>query len=167
MLTKSELQLIESELISMEEPFLNNLANEIHTDVQTLVDVHRGNTFVTGLSLSVLLRINAYFHDYPPFNSETGEVIDDLNILRLRCDYHQIRHLLQQEIYQYNFNHDNDIDAYSPIWIERDAAIDPGEGYRAIVNFYLPALGGIPQSETTLYPALVGDVMAEIDIMDR
>lgn len=166
MLNKSELQLIESELISMEEPFLQTLANEIHANLTDLMAVHRGSAFVTSLSLSVLLRVNAYFRDYPPFNSETGEVIDDLDVLRLRCDYHHIRHLLEQEIYQYNFYHDNDLDAYSPIWIERDSQIAPGEGYRAIVNFYLPALGGVPQSETTLYPGLIGDTLAEMDIME-
>lgn len=167
MLNKSDLQLIESELISMEEPFLQTLAGEIQADLDSLLAVHRGEAFVTELSLSVLLRINAYFHDYPPFNSDTGEVIADLDVLRLRCDYRQLKGLLEQEIYQYNFFHEEGLDAYTPVWIERDAQIAPGEGYRAIVNFYLPALGGIPQSETTLYPALVGDVMAEMEIMEQ
>lgn len=165
MLNKSDLQLIESELISMEEPYLGTLANDIHANAAELLDVHRGNTFVTSLSLSVLQRINAYFQDYPTFNSDTGEVIDDLDQLRLSCDYRRVRRLLQQEIMNYNFYHDNELDAYSPLWIERDSQTRPGTGYRAIVNFYLPALGGVPQSETTLYSTLVGDAMTEMAIM--
>ena len=165
MLNKSDLQLIESELIAMEEPYLATLANDIHANQADLMAVHRGETFVTSLRLSVLQRINAYFRDYPPFNSDTGEVIDDLDQLRLSCDYRHIRDLLQQEIVEYNFYHDTNLDAYSPIWIERDSQTAPGEGYRAIVNFYLPALGGVPQSETTLYQSLVGDVMTEMAIM--
>lgn len=167
MLNKAELQLIESELIAMEERFLTTLAQDIGANPADLLAVHRGTMFVTHLPLDVLLRIHAYFEDYPPFNSETGEVIADLNILRLHCDYRRIQGLLEEEIDRFNFFSDNDrgIDAYSPIWIERDPRISPGEGYRAIVNFYLPALGGVPQGETTLQSSLVGDVMAEMDIM--
>lgn len=165
MLNKSDLQLIESELIAMEEPYLATLANDIHASPAELLAVHQGEIFVTALSLSVLQRINAYFRDYPPFNSDTGEVIDDLELLRLRCDYRHVRQLLQQEIMDYNFYHDQELDAYSPIWIERDSQTAPGEGYRAVVNFYLPALGGVPQSETTLYESLIGDVMTEMAIM--
>lgn len=165
MLNKSDLQLIESELIAMEEPYLATLASDIHADPAALLAVHNGQSFVTSLSLSVLQRINAYFRDFPPFNSATGEVIDDLNQLRLSCDYRHVRDLLQQEIMEYNFYHDTDLDAYCPIWVERDSQTAPGEGYRAIVNFYLPALGGVPQSETTLYESLVGDVMTEMAIM--
>lgn len=165
MLNKSDLQLIESELIAMEEPYLETLASDIHANPVELLAVHQGESFVTGLSLSVLQRINAYFRDYPPFNSLTGEVIDDLDQLRLSCDYRHVRQLLQEEIMEYNFYHDTELDAYSPIWIERDTQTAPGEGYRAIVNFYLPVLGGVPQSETTLYESLVGDVMSEMAIM--
>ncbi|MFR0771773.1 MAG: hypothetical protein ACLSH6_08015 [Limosilactobacillus pontis] len=115
MLNKSDLQLIESELIAMEEPYLATLANDIHANPNELLAVHAGQSFVTSLSLSVLQRINAYFQDFPPFNSATGEVIDDLNELRLSCDYRHVRDLLQQEIMKYNFYHDADLDAYSPI----------------------------------------------------
>lgn len=41
----------------------------------------------------------------------------------------------------------------------------PGEGYRAIVRYFLPQLGGRPTGEVTLQPALVGDVLEEMDIM--
>lgn len=165
MITRSDLQLIESELIAMAEQYLQVLANETQLNYQDLVDIHRGNSFVTALSYSGLQRIQSYFTANPPFDTATGEPLTDLEPLRLQHPYRRLMDDLQTVIHQYNLYNDDEINAFSPIWIERNPQMQPGEGYRAIVRYFLPQLGGMPTGEVTLQPALVGDVLEEMDIM--
>ena len=165
MITRSDLQLIESELIAMADQYLSVLARETQLSLTDLEDVHQGNTFVTALSYSGLQRIQSYFRDNPPFDTSTGETLADLEQLRLQHPYRRIMEDLQTVIHQYNLYNDDEINAFSPIWIERNPEMAPGEGYRAIVRYFLPQIGGRPTSEVTLQPALVGDVLEEMDIM--
>ena len=73
---------------------------------------------------------------------------------------------LQTVITQHNFYNGDEINAFSPIWIEQDPRMKPGEGYRAITRFFLPAIGGIPHDEVTLQPSLVGDILEEMRVMN-
>lgn len=165
MITRSDLQLIESELIAMADQYLTVLARETQLSLTDLEDVHQVNTFVTALSYSGLQRIQSYFTENPPFDTSTGETLDDLGQLRLQHPYRRLMEDLQTVIHQYNLYNEDEINAFSPIWIERNPAMAPGEGYRAIVRYFLPQLGGRPTGEVTLQPALVGDVLEEMDIM--
>lgn len=167
MINRSDLQLVESEIISMGDEYLETLARETRLDVTILRDIHLGNEFVTSLSYSGIQRIQAYFVDNPPFDTVTGEVIDDIEQLRLYHRYDSLEDDLQTVISQHNFYNGDEINAFSPIWIERDPRMKPGEGYRAITRFFLPALGGVPHGEVTLQPSLVGDVLEEMRVMNN
>lgn len=166
MINRSDLQLVESELISMADEYLVTLARETSLDVASLRDVHLCNEFVTSLSYSGIQRIQAYFADNPPFDTVTGETLDDVDELRLYHPYDSLQDDLQTVIGQHNYYNADEINAFSPIWIERNPRMEPGEGYRAIIRFFLPEIGGIPHGEVTLQPSLVGDVLEEMRVMN-
>ena len=63
MINRSDLQLVESEIISMGDEYLETLARETRLDATILRDIHLGNEFVTSLSYSGIQRIQAYFVD--------------------------------------------------------------------------------------------------------
>lgn len=111
MITRSDLQLIESELIAMADQYLTVLARETQLSLTDLEDVHQVNTFVTALSYSGLQRIQSYFTENPPFDTSTGETLDDLEQLRLR----RLMEDLQTVIHQYNLYNEDEINAFSPI----------------------------------------------------
>lgn len=167
MINRSDLQLVESEIISMEEQYLVTLARETRLDEKVLKDVHFSNEFVTSLSYSAIQRVQAYFVENPPFDTMTGEVVEDTDVLRISYPYDRLENDLQMIISQHNFYNGDEINAFSPIWIERDPRVKAGEGYRAITRFFLPEIGGTPQGEVTLQPSLVGDVLEEMRVMSN
>lgn len=162
-LTGADWQLLESIIVVLPKKKLKKVCKHTDATKKAIKQVRKGQSFVREWDPKVASQTLQYLEKHV-YKKDLAK----MNQHRLICNYHVMINDLNRAIFDENYRGQYPpLTRESSIQIERNPLVQPGEGYRNIIDYYLDdGLMGAPRY-AKLHEATIGEVLDEMAIMGQ
>ncbi|WP_288718550.1 hypothetical protein [uncultured Limosilactobacillus sp.] len=162
-LTGADWQLLESIIVVLPKKKLKKVCKHTDATKKAIKQVRKGQAFIREWDPKVAYQTLQYLEKHV-YKKNPAK----MNQQRLICNYHVMINDLNRAIFDENYRGQYPpLTRESRIQIERNPLVQPGEGYRNIIDYYLDdGLMGAPRY-AKLHEATIGEVLDEMAIMGQ
>lgn len=162
-LTGADWQLLESIIVVLPKKKLKKVCKHTDATKKAIEQVRKGQSFVREWDPKVASQTLQYLEKHV-YKKDLAK----MNQHRLICNHHVMINDLNRAIFDENYRGQYPpLTRESRIQIERNPLVQPGEGYRNIIDYYLDdGLMGAPRY-AKLHEATIGEVLDEMAIMGQ
>lgn len=162
-LTGADWQLLESIIVVLPKKKLKKVCKHTDATKKAIKQVRKGQAFIREWDPKVAYQTLQYLEKHV-YKKNPAK----MNQHRLICNYHVMINDLNRAIFDENYRGQYPpLTRKSRIQIERNPLVQPGKGYRNIIDYYLDdGLMGAPRY-AKLHEATIGEVLDEMAIMGQ